>query len=225
MPALPSVPNALKAGFIFGQSAGEALGKVALHFAYTGGTPDVAAVAAIATAMQASLGTHVAPLTPSSIDWSATEVTDLSSPTGASSFDHDTAHPGTRSGNTPPLSVCVLTLYDIARRYRGGHPRSYWPLGTEADFGTILNWSGSFITAVDAGISAHINACLAATGGTTSLTNLINISYFHGSVPFTEPSGRVRNIAQLRATPVVDVISYKFARDFYASQRKRRGKV
>jgi len=225
MPALPSVPTVIRAGYRFGQSAGEALGKVALHYAFTGGPPSVSDLIAMANTMQTAVGSHLAPLTPSSITWEDVELTDLTSSTSADGTSTGSTHVGSRSGNTPPLSVCCMTRYQISRRYRGGHPRTYWPIGTEADFGTILDWSSSFITAVDAGIPALITACLAATSGSTSLTDLVNVSYFHGSTPFTEPSGRVRNIATLRTTPVVDVISYGFAQSFYASQRKRRGKV
>lgn len=225
MPALPSVANVIRSGFRFGQPAGEALGKVALHFAFTGGPPSPANLVSIANDFMAATSTHLAPLMASEISWQDVTNTDLTSPTSAVGISTHATVPGTRGSGDNPSPLCVYTNYDLSRRYRGGHPKSFWPFGVASDQGSFNDWSSSLITAVDAAVPAFIAECLASTHGGVALTDWVMVSYFHGATPFTEPSGRVRMINTLRATPLVDSLTYGFAQSVYGVQRRRRGKV
>src|ERR1700688_1026401 len=48
---------------------------------------------------------------------------------------------GTRGGNVLPAATAFVTSYTISRRYRGGHPRGYWPFGVQADLATAQTWA------------------------------------------------------------------------------------
>lgn len=225
MPALPSVPNALKAGFAFGLPAGEFIAKVALHFLYTGGPPDVAAAVAIANTFMDAFDTDGKGLMANELQLNDVTITDLSSPTGAVGISTHGVIAGTRGSSDIPSPLCATTTYKVSRRYRGGHPKSYWPFGVNGDLATFNTWGSTFISDVDTDIPAMITACLAASSGGTSLSDWVQISYFHGATPFTEPSGRVRMINTLRATPVVDPLTYGGLMNQFGVQKRRRGAV
>ena len=225
MPALPSIPNIIRAGFRFGNDSTTQIAGVALHYAYTGGPPVVSDVAAVALALKGAFGTHVAPQMSHHYGLDEVVVTDLSSPTGATAGDGTATVPGTLSGSTLQAGTSLVAHYDISRRYRGGHPKSFWPLGDEDQLGTIADWNSTFVSNVSAALAAFETAALLISSGTTSLAHQVNVSYFHGSTPFTLPGGRVRNIPTLRTTPLVDQITFGFAAPYIGSQRRRRGKV
>jgi hypothetical protein len=71
--------------------------------------------------------------------------TDLSSDTGAT-YENTTVSAGTNSGGTIPGSACALVSHSILRRYRGGHPRHYLPVGQATDIETANQWATSFLS-------------------------------------------------------------------------------
>ena len=225
MPALPSIPNIIRAGFRFGNNTTTQIAGVALHYAYTGGPPGVSDVAGVALDLKNAFGTHVASQLSHDYGLDEVVVTDLSSPTGATAGDGTATVNGTLSGSTLQAGTCALAHYDITRRYRGGHPKSFWPLGDEDQLATIAQWNSTFVTNVSAALAAFEAAALAISVGGSSLSHQVNVSYFHGSTPFTLPGGRVRNIPTLRGTPLVDQITFGFVNPIIGSQRRRRGKV
>lgn len=225
MPALPSVANIIRSGFLFGQPAGEALGKVALHFAFTGGPPSAAQLIDIGNQFMNATDAHLKSLTPNAIHWQSATLTDLTSSTSATGESTHASIAGTRGASSVATPLCVMTNYLVSRRYRGGHPKSFWPFGVVGDLGDYNHWDNTLIADVDAGVPAFITACLAASSGGVAISDWVQVSYFHGFTPFTEPSGRVRNIPNVRATPLVDPLAYAFASSIFGVQKRRRGKV
>jgi hypothetical protein len=219
------VANIIKSGWNFGLPAGEAIARVGLHFAFTGGPPTTAELIDIANDFMTAYDTHGKSLTASEVVLDSVDLTDLTSPTSAVGESTHSTIAGTRGDSDNPSPLCATTIYGVSRRFRGGHPKSYWPFGVSGDLGSYNRWSSGFITAVDAGVQALITECLTSTHGGVAITDWVCVSYYEGFDNFTEPSGRARVIPRLRATPVVDSMFYKYLMPEYGVQRRRRGKV
>lgn len=148
------------------------------------------------------------------------EATDLSSDVAAIGSDA-TERPGTRAGSVLPADNAVLCSHRVARRYRGGHPRNYWPFGSSGDVEDAQTWDGDFITNCDTAFDAFyggINALGWASAGTI---DSVNVSYYQGFEVFMGPTGRARNISTVRDEPVIDTITAHTASVGIASQRSR----
>lgn len=221
MPALPSVANAIKARIQW-FAGGDDFAMSNLHFKYSGGPPATADLVSIANGILAAATTHIAPLQDADTGANLVLLTDLSSPTGAQSTSTGAPYGGTRTGGVLPASACAVVSGKIARRYRGGKPRTYLPAGTATDLAASKVWESAFVTAVETDWTAFISACLALSSGGTSLTNQINVSYYEGYTLGPASAGGFRKkIATPRAVPVVDVITSSKVLPTVGSQRRR----
>jgi len=109
---------------------------------------------------------------------------DLSSPAGAAGTG-GTTHVGTRTGNALPTSAAAVVGWKVNYRWRGGHFRTYWPMGVAAD---VLNghlWveaSRAIFEAGNEGFLSQMNALtLGGAGG-----YLTGVRYVH---TITDPDG------------------------------------
>lgn len=122
--------------------------------------------------------------------------------------------------------ACVVQSLDISRRYRGGHPRTYWPLGSAADLVSNQAWSTTAVASFAAAIGAFATATQGITISGTNIGSQLNISYYQGFTPVLNPiTGRYRNVPKLRVTPAVDDISSFRIESYVGSQRRRRNKI
>lgn len=129
---------------------------------------------------------------------------------------------GTRAGGFLPANVCVLANYRIARRYRGGKPRTYFPLGTQTDLQDSQLWQGSSLTNFQTAIGTAISNSVTATGGAITLTGHVNVSYYSGSTwVAVGTGGRTKRVATRRTTPLVDPVLAMNVSPKPASQRRR----
>lgn len=129
---------------------------------------------------------------------------------------------GTRGTALLPPAASAVVRHQIGRHYRGGHPRSYLPLGVSGDVALTGLWSDAFVTAVDTAWGAWINDLVSGSPyGALSIGGIVNLSYYHGFTPFTKPSGRVVNRPTLRPAPLVDVIVGHTTAKNIGSQRRR----
>lgn len=220
MPALPPVPNVIKADFFYTIGSDlRALNR--LFIGYTGGIPSSADVATLAGDLYTIWAAEIAHYMCDVNVFTGCEVTDLSSALG-----HQATHAANTNGSltsTPlPANVAGLGSMKIGRRYRGGKPRTYLPVGDQAQVLTPQTWQSTFVSNMQASLNATITDIAATAAGTTSLTNLVNVSYYSGFTVVTNPStGRARNVPKLRTTPLVDpVLSWTFEVT-QASQRRR----
>jgi hypothetical protein len=134
---------------------------------------------------------------------------DLTTDTGVSAID-TIALSGTRSGISCSANDCVLLGHQITRRYRGGHPRNYLPLGDAALQDNPQQWDTAFVANV---LSSWTNVVLEAfdsAGGGASNVLPLNVSYRSGGAP--------------RIAPVVDIIHSSSVDVRICSQRRRLGK-
>ncbi len=111
----------------------------------------------------------------------------------------------------------------IARRYRGGHPRTYLGALVSADLAGPAIWNAttlaSLVTAwagLMGDIAARVDTWTASPGA-----QHVNVSYYFGFHNVTYPSGRVRSVPTLRSTPVIDFVTNYGSNPNVCSQRRR----
>jgi hypothetical protein len=218
MPALPVVPNVVKADLQWSVSSDITVA-TGLFFEYSGTAPNNAAALSLAATIYAAWAANNS-LWDEDTSAIGCKVTDLSSSSGGVG-----EHAGSTAGGlTEPIagSSCLLVNYAISRRYRGGRPRSYLPWGDATKLGNRQTWEASFITAANAAITDTFAAIIGSSSGGTTITNHVNVSYYEGFTLVTSPTtGRGRNVPTLRTAPLVDTISGFAASTRVASQRRR----
>jgi hypothetical protein len=131
-------------------------------------------------------------------------------------------HVGTRAGSALPASTAAVAGYLIGRRYRGGHPRGYWPLGVSGDLGDPQTWASTSRATFESGIRQWIASITsAAWSGATPVTQC-NVSYYKGNEVVIDPiTGRARNVPQKRTTPQIDPVASVVVRSRPGNQRRR----
>jgi hypothetical protein len=222
VPALPAVPKTVALAFttLSGTSPNPAVNK--LHFAYTGTPPTPAQLASFATTVLTAFGSAVGPFMSSDNTISALEAVDLSSPVSATATV-TAAIAGALTPDKLPDDTCVVLSATVGRRYRGGHPRTYLPVGVVAEItnGNLWNatWLGTLLTAWDGFVTAVEGAGWTGAGTIAP----VNVSYYFGYHLVTYPSGRSRDIPTLRVGgPVIDPILGYIPRQKLGVQRRRR---
>lgn len=218
MPPLPAVPQVLKVRVQGNTSeASPVTWENVLHFSYSGAAPSVSVANTIAGQISSEWNTHMAPECPATTVMNLVQVIDLTSATSASGADF-TVHPGTRGDDEIPANAAMLAIYPLARRYRGGHPRSYLLVGGNADFLDAAHWSTLFTAEVQSHWAAFLDAIVGYSTGGTTLTNLVNVSYYSKEVNPVPP--------YRRPVPLVDVldVATMYTEQQMASQRRRIGR-
>lgn len=221
MPALPS-PGAIIQTEMLWAVDDDTSALTRLFFEYTGGAPSQSALSSFCTDVDAAVSTYLAQLFLATTIGKGTRVTDLSSDTGNQAESSATT-PGTRTGSRLSPGTAVVLSYDIPRRYRGGHPRSYLPFGASADVSTGGEWSGAFTTAVETQWVQFVTAVLA--NAHVALDHAVSVSYYKGTDSFIDPrTGRAVNKPIVRTTPQVNNITGFVAKAKIGSQRRRNRK-
>lgn len=205
MPPLPPVTDVVKVNLGWG-IGNNANAESILHFGYSGSPPAVLDCETIASAIQSAAITHLGPLISAYSSIQHVTVLDLNSNTGNEGTG-GTPTSGTLSGTYLSANACVVINHQIARRYRGGHPRSYCPFGVQASLSSAGQWSSTFRSTVLTDWTAFITACTSVTGGATALNEFVCVSYY--------------NDKTLRVTPLVEPITGYVVRGRVGSQRRR----
>lgn len=221
MTALPPAPNVIAMTHQYTLEADvPAINK--FYLKYSGGPPSAADLNTLSASMQTPYNTNLIPLLSSAYQINETELQDIGSATGATGL-HVQGTSGARGGSVTPVNCCVLLNHLISRRYRGGKPRHYLPFLVDADLANNQHWSGTAVTSVTNGWAAYLTAITGLTAGTTTITGLVNVSYYQGftNVPYGSPT-KYRRVPTLRSGgPVIDAITSSAAGPRVASQRKR----
>ncbi len=221
MPALPPVPNVLKVSLVWAVGD-DPIAYNNLHWAYSGGPPSNADCATIAGDVRSSIIAGILPVTRITTAILFTRVTDLTSPSAGVGESHGGAAGGL-TGQSLPNDVCVLANAHIARRYRGGKPRAYLPIGAAQYVDTTGDWIAADVTTMNTAWSAFIAYVSSLTVGTTTLGSSVNVSYYSGftNVPYGVPT-RYRRVPTLRSGgPHIDPITSWSINPVPATQRRR----
>jgi hypothetical protein len=206
MPPLPDVAQVVKVEVIQ-DSDGIPVVNL-LHYRYTGGPPSIANLTTFATTVHAQWLAHI--MTDLATTFLLEEViaTDLTSATSArGSFTLQSA--GAAVDEQISANAACVIAHNIARRYRGGHPRSYLCglVATDLFDSHTLNPANVAAFQVDWD-TFTANVIAAAIPGTAS-TTYVNVSYRTGNAP--------------RVVPLVDAILSSTVRARVGSQRRRLG--
>jgi hypothetical protein len=217
MPALPSVPQVVKV--IISSTRSDANVENILHVHYSGSVPDSATLSTwLSTIVEPATATLFNDEGSTDLKGVEIEAIDLSSPTGASATVTFTAT-GVRTGDFAPASACVISSWEIIRRYRGGHPRTYWPFGTAGTYAATSSklWDPGFIADVSLKLNTWTNLMTSGTVGSTTFDLLVNVSYIDKAINPVPP--------YRRTTPVVDTLISHVEKQRICSQRRRLGKL
>jgi hypothetical protein len=123
----------------------------------------------IATSVQAGIGSFIAPLSNTAVNYELTTVTDIGQAAPASPGLAATGHIGTATGVEPPPSTCMVVQNIIADRYRGGHPRNYFPGGSMSQLASTEDqWLTGFVNEYTTAVENLHDGVFNAVPGITS---------------------------------------------------------
>lgn len=176
MPALPDVPGVSRLilnGLMNGQPW------AAVQYAQTPGAAlTQAQVDALATGVSTAWNNAMAQGHSTAVTLTQVTAQDLTSKTGAIGVSTVT-HPGTRAGTPGANNIAAVASWKIAVRYRGGHPRTYWPAGVQGDVTAGRLWSGTFKTLMESAIAGYVTNINAISLSGSSVT-FCAVSFYHG---------------------------------------------
>jgi hypothetical protein len=190
------------------------------YLKYGGGPPSVSDCTSLGLAIGSDWNTYLAELSQSPLE--TTRVTDLTSQSASDSIA-STVHAGTRTGSFIPAGCCLLTNFHIARRYRGGKPKMFWPFGVQSDLQDGQTWDTAFQTLCTNQINDFFTAVFGASSGTTTITGLYSIGYYH-KFQYTQPdpvTGRIKLKPTALATPYTDPVITVTVNPKVSYQRRR----
>lgn len=191
------------------------------YLSYSGAAPSAANCATLAGDIATAWNTDIAGLIGTEWTLSECDVEDIATDMGLSGTE-STAHVGTRGGTALPSQIAANVEFDIARRYRGGKPRIFWPAGVVGDLNDPAHWLPAFVTSLNTGTAAFFTAIEAASVGAMGTLAHVNLSYYKGFTNVTNSSGRTRAAPTYRAAALVDPVTSYAAKGLLGSQRRRR---
>jgi hypothetical protein len=213
MPPLPPVLGVLK--FTIEGTTPAAKWVNLLHFGYTGAAPTGPNCSNFADLLGTAWVSNFSPLMLTSATIAKATCIDLASVSGAGS-EAAAISPGSRGTAEVPGSAAVVVSKHTARRYRGGHARTYVLAGIQTDLADTAHWSGALVAAVTSAYEAVQTAVEAHTEGATTTTGEVMVSYMT-----TDP---ITHLPVRRVTPLVDAVLSVAAQARIGSQRRRLGR-
>lgn len=224
MPALPPATNVIRIQFEYLTASPLRAGN-RLFYHYTGGPPSATNLNTLASDISTAFGTDLAGLMDVSYALTNVVCTDLTSSTAAEGSWSGSVS-GTRgsSGGEETVNDCLLQVFTIDRRYRGGKPKTFWPFGLVTDRASPATWDGTLLSDAAGGWTAFNSALLALTGIGCTLDYHANVSFYSGFASVENPvTHRWRNIPTPRSpNAYVDVITGNAFKSEIGSQRRRR---
>jgi len=219
VPPLPAVANVLRVTLVGTLSTDtDVINRFFVQ--YSGTAPTAAQLNTLASSIASDWNSQLASSAQSGYTLTGVEIEDLTSASAAIGA-WTGSHAGTRAGALFGAGTAVVVRFIIARRYRGGHPRVYLPYFTSADLNTEQAWLSASVSGLVTAWKAFMAAVIAHTWSGATISNQVNVSYFHGFTNYTKPSGRESSRPTLRGTPLVDVVTDTSVNPHVASQRRR----
>lgn len=220
MTPLPPAPQVIKFQAVWAVD-GDPMAMTVHYFKYTGSAPAPSDCSTFASTFVSTAESDFASLCSAHTGMNSCICTDLTSDTSAQA-EAGTPWLGTRSGGLLSPGTATVVSHSIARRYRGGHPRTYLPCGTSTDVQTTGLWGTSFTDAVDAAWGSFVGSVSAFSSSGCNIEEIVNVSYYHGSTVVISPTtGRARNVPTKRSTPQIDPITGHTTLVKIGSQRRR----
>lgn len=206
MPALPPVNKMLKV--VIGGNINTAQWRNIWYLLYSSAAPTSAELNSLAAALLTEYSTTVMVNSSSDFKLTTCEITDLTSSTSAVGAASATLAGGGAVGGV--ASLCALAKHTIARRYRGGHPRTYVPGNSPNHLVNPQQWTTTEQSGVQTGMNAWLTYLGSYSGAPFAGLTPCNVSYYSGG--------------SLRVTPVVDQHLTTTIEQTIGSQRRRVGR-
>lgn len=219
MPARAAVPQVLQVTMTFDVGSDtNVINRFYLH--YSGSAPTDVELETMGDAIANNWNSHLASFMFSTGSLFSTEIVDLTSDTAAVGFSN-TGFAGTNTGEPLPAGACAIVKYEIARRYRGGHPKQYGYYGVAESLDSIQQWLPAFRSGLLAAWEAFIAEVLTDGWSGAGTIAHVAVSFFFGFTNHLYPSGRYRAIPTARPTPLVDSVIGYDVNPNVGSQRRR----
>jgi hypothetical protein len=220
MPALPDVPAVIRLSVR--QVLSEDIDVINRIFVkYSGSAPNQSQLTTFAAAVGTAFVSRLFANLSHELTGFSVTATDLTSATSPEVIVPMTGTGASVTASCPAGTALVISA-KIARRYRGGHPRTYICGLPNDQLTDAQSWTSTLVTAIQTDFSNWISDIEAAGWTGAGTITPVNVSYYQGFVNHTFPSGRVRPIPVLRpGGPVVDLITAHQANTRVASQRRR----
>jgi hypothetical protein len=220
VPALPSPGQVIRVALDF-QVGSDAHALTRFFVAYSGTAPAASDLLHFGGVLNSAADALLPAVMHPDTTYLGCTLTDLASDTGAETNSPETTV-GTETGAALGAAVAVVTKLTIGRRYRGGKPKGFWPLGTAADLDTRQTWLSGSVTNFLNAIEAIQTSLEGASSSGTAITAPVNVSYYGPpNRIITGSTGRVRTVSTVRATPLVDTIQAIAVDTHLGSQRRR----
>lgn len=192
------------------------------YLSYSGSAPTAANCVTLGTDIASAWATRLSPYAYVNQVLAEVDVQDIATNTGAFGTAA-VSHAGALTGGTLTANTAVNVEFDIARRYRGGKPRIFWPPPDDTTLASEDKWSTTFISNMNLATSEFFSDIEALTVGSMGTLQHVNISYYQGFTNVTNSSGRTRAAPKYRSpTAKVDPVTGYACKAVVGSQRRRR---
>jgi hypothetical protein len=191
-----------------------------LHYNYGGAAPTANDCSAIALHMQGGFTSANTALLPTSTILNEIIVQDLASITGAAGNVSPNT-PGTVAAIVCSASTAVLQGLTIQPRYRGGHPRIYWPPMPASMLSDPFTWNPTEVTAFQSAFTSFLNHLNGYVAGSTNVTGQVAVSYYDGGQWLENQHGVPKWVPTRRTTPLTYPVLAWPVRARPATQRRR----
>jgi hypothetical protein len=152
------------------------------------------------------------------------EAIDLSTSSGAGGVSTSAPLFGTGGSTAEPAQVAMLINWQIARRYRGGKPKTFLPGAGQADLASDSTWAVAAVSAANttaSQLSQSSGPIVGHTFGSITIVFMVNVSYYQGFTNVTHSNGRTDSVPKLRSSPVIDQVIKGVASTKLHTQKRR----
>jgi hypothetical protein len=172
----PPVPNTIR--FRIQGTADPEIWENVLYFNYTGNAPTAASLITICNDVANQFIGQIAPLMHPNVSLTQTTAVDLASTQGAEATFVFTS-PGQRSGGPLPGNTAFLSSFPVQMRWKGGHFRTYWLIGSDTDLANPMEWTTAALNIFTTGVNTFLSDCVGISAGGTTLSTHCGVRY-HG---------------------------------------------
>lgn len=224
MPPLPAVPNVAAVRLSIENQVTLHTSIIRHFYQWTGGVSSTADMQALATAVYNAWATQFITADHNAdsilIGATAEDLSSGSAPVGS----HITPTNGGGGSKALAAQACAQINWGIDRRYRGGKPKTFVPELNDVTTNDDHSFTTSFVGHMNSlanNLAGGSGSVLTASYPSITGLHMVNVSYFHGFTNVTLPSGRQKAKPQVRAVPLVDVITRFACKGTLATQRRR----
>jgi hypothetical protein len=224
MPSPPTV-KAVRCRLIYKYTDGFFAGS-RFYIAYSGSAPSPTDCLTFGGDIASAWNSHIAGALSIAVSLVEVDVLDLASSSGSSGVT-STSHAGTDAGAVLSANAAINVEFGIARRYRGGKPRMFFPGPTQENLTNPSQFSTTFVSGMNSDVGAFFTAVTGASVGSMGTLTHVNVSFYDGVDTEQRPAGTWRGPGykyppKYRDTALTDTVESYITKAVVGSQRRRR---